>query len=270
MTWRGVRPSKTASAPRSGRTWSRISAAFSASAREPAIRAPFSDVGGVREAGGVARARLHHDLEPQLLRPGSEAGMIAHPPLAVQRCPSGRRRSSRAGLTRSSPSAGRCRRGCGRRRRCRCGRPPARTCAPRSHGAGNAACSRVYGRSQSSAVTARAVCGAFFSGLSCAVGAALLDRADLLADRDHARRRSGRARPSTRSRSARSSACPAPGTTSSARGSRSPSAASRCRRPRCPPLSLNGRHVEDELVGDAARACPCRAPGSAPRGACAM
>ena len=54
------------------------------------------------------------------------------------------------------------------------------------------------------------------------------------------RRRSGRARPATRSPSARSSACPPPATTSSARGSRSPSAASRRPRPRCRPR-LNGR-----------------------------
>ena len=42
VTWRGVIPSKMPSGPRNGRTWSRISAAFSASAREPTTRAPFS------------------------------------------------------------------------------------------------------------------------------------------------------------------------------------------------------------------------------------
>ena len=54
-----------------------------------------------------------------------------------------------------------------------------------------------------------------------------------------------------------------PGTTSSARGSRSPSAAWRCPRPRCRRVFLSGAQVEDALVRDAAAARPCRAPGSA-------
>ena len=137
----------------------------------------------------------------------------------------------------SCPSAGRCRRGCGRRTRCRRGRPAARTCAARSHG-------RREGGLLARVGVAPVVGGDASRGVRRvlqrvvrAVGAALLDRPDLRADRDHRVAEAVELRLRTRSRSARSSACPAPGTTSSARGSRSPSAAWRCPRPRCPTSS---------------------------------
>ena len=60
---------------------------------------------------------------------------------------------------------------------------------------------------------------------------ALFNRPDLLANAESSHRKTDPARLSTRSRSARSSACPAPARTSSGRGSRNPSAAWRCLRP---------------------------------------
>ena len=96
----------------------------------------------------------------------------------------------------------------------------------RTNGSGNAACSREYGWVQSSAATAAAVCGAFFSTLSLRIGLAVDDRLDLLRGSRSSRRRSDRAPLSVRSRSARPSACRRPETTPSARESRSPSAAS--------------------------------------------
>ena len=137
-------------------------------------------------------------------------------------------------------SAGRRRTGCGRRTGCRCGRPSARTCSPRTNGSGNAACSPR--------VRMRPLVVGDHGGRVRRVLEDVVLRSALPVDRPpgsprgsrSSRRRSDRAPPSPRSRSARSSACPAPGTTRSARGSRSPSAAWRRPSRRCPPR-LNGR-----------------------------
>ena len=73
------------------------------------------------------------------------------------------------------------------------------------------------------------------------IGLAVDDRLDLARGSRSSRRRSDRARPSLRSRSARPSACRRPETTPSARGSRSPSAASRRRASSMPLACFSGR-----------------------------
>ena len=81
--------------------------------------------------------------------------------------------------------------------------------------------SRVYACSQASVATSAAGCGA--CGERAVVVAPLprRDPVDLGRGSRSSRRRTGRARADPRTRSARSSACPAPGSSSSARGTRS-------------------------------------------------
>ena len=99
---------------------------------------------------------------------------------------------------------------------------------------------RVRVRPRVARPRARSVCGACLSGLSSRSAVPARSRGSPRGSRS-ARRRTGRARPSTRSPSARSSACRPPGTTPSARGSRSPSAASRCPPPRRRRVALSAR-----------------------------
>ena len=153
--------------------------------------------------------------------------------------------------TRTPRPAGRCRRGCGRRTcvDARHGRPELVLAHPgRREGR---LLARVGVRSTRPRSPSRAVCGRVLER-RCPRGrpGPPRSRGSPRGSRS-SRRRSGRAPPSARSRSARSSACRPPGRTSWARGSRSPSAASRCRPPRCRPL-LERPHVDDELVRDAA------------------
>ena len=102
---------------------------------------------------------------------------------------------------------------------------------------GYAATDRGYGCAHSSAVTIAAVCGALASGLSPSGHSPAADPVDLAPGSRSSRRRTGPARPGPRSRSAPPSASRPPGTTSSARGSRSRSAAWP-RRPRVTPVAL--------------------------------
>ena len=160
-------PSKIASGPRSGRTCSRISAAFSASAREATIRAPFSTKAASGKPAASPAPASTTTSSPSFVERRQRGGDDGDPPLALQGVLQDGRDHPPAPHHRSSPSAGTCRRGCGRRTVLSMradGGPELVRRAARAPGRRPArACTGASSRRRSP----RARCaGAFFSGLS--------------------------------------------------------------------------------------------------------
>ena len=105
-----------------------------------------------------------------------------------------------------------CRTGCGRRRRCRRARPAASTSRACCAAVGiRRERARIRDASTRRRTTAAAVCGACFSGLSARSRSPSSIARISRADRDHRVDEAVELVPSTRSRSARPSACPATG-----------------------------------------------------------
>ena len=171
--------------------------------------------GPVRRRRGVPD---QHDAGDRADRPGgrprdrrrpARAGHAA-PARGVSREGPGASRAAAPVASRDGPlagvrprSAGTRTSGCGRRTGCRSARRSARTCSRLTNGSGKTACSRVYGCVHASLGATATVCGAFFSTLSFGSRLAVDDVLDLLRGSRSSRRRTDRARPSARSRSAR-------------------------------------------------------------------